>query len=433
MFMLSYSHYCSKYKKGAMMNKKGRCLRERFAVTCEARKETRSPFTTRSSQGGLNAAILVAIIAGLIILYIVFLPSSERQKLVTEEKTKTTTEGENPNVLLKAFPGSLSAAQGLEDEKSISNIFLVETTNAKELEKINPFIVRNGWFDKRAKTINFDLDDPANTDNVVITFTAKKRSGILTIKLNNAIVFENEIAGEAVEPVKLDKKQLQKSNSLEFTVSSVGAKFWTTNEYSFENIKIIGDITDTSRQESANVFTLSDSEFSSMDKATLKFIPYCGNVRDIGNLDILVNNKKLFSSVPVCDNSYKQSIPKSALNQGENNIVFKTSKGSYSVEQIKIALEFKEPKVKTYFFEIDSSAFKKITNGNNDATLTIKFTDDGRQKRAKLDVNGHAETIETNKALFSKNINSKVSQGNNFIRLEPLEDMEVTELRVELT
>ena len=409
MFMLSYSHYCSKtsFKKGVIMQK--------------------------GAQGGLNAAILVAIIAGLIILYIVFLPSSERQKLITEEKTKTTTEKENPNILLKAFPGALSTTQGLEDEKSISNIFLVETTNAKELEKINPFIVRNGWFDKRIKTINFELEDPANTDNVVATFMSKKRSGILTIKLNNAIVFENELASEVVEPVKLDKKLLQKSNTLEFSVSSVGAKFWTTNEYSFENVKIVGDITDISKQESTNIFTLSDSEFSSIDKATLKFIPYCGNVHDLGTLDIFINNKKLFSSVPVCDNAYKQSIPKSALNQGENNIVFKTNKGSYSVEQIKIALEFKEPKVKTYFFEIDSSTFKKIRNGDNDATLTIKFADDSKQKRAKLDVNGHAETIETNKAMFSKTINSKLSEGNNFVRLEPIEDMEVTELRVELT
>ena len=45
----------------------------------------------KRAQGGMNAAILVAIIAGLIILYIVFLPTSEREKLVEEKTTKTTT------------------------------------------------------------------------------------------------------------------------------------------------------------------------------------------------------------------------------------------------------------------------------------------------------------------------------------------------------
>ena len=309
-----------------MMQKKSRCLRN-FA-------------SSRSSQGGLNAAILVAIIAGLIILYIVFLPASQREKIL-EKNAGEKPAGENPNVLLKVFPGSLSVTQGLEDQKTIPDVFLVETTNAKELRKINPFIVRNGWFDKKANKIDFELDDPGNTDNAILTFAATKRTGILTIKLNNVVVFENELSSAIVEPVKLDKKLLGKTNSLEFSVSSVGLKFWTTNEYSFDNMKVIGDITDTTRQQSTNIFSLSDSEFSSMDKATLKFVPFCGNVNEPGTLDILVNNKKLFSTVPVCENAYRQSIPKSILNEGENNIVFKTNKGSYSVEQIAISLDFK--------------------------------------------------------------------------------------------
>ncbi len=386
----------------------------------------------KKSQGGLNAAILVAIIAGLIILYIIFLPASQRESLLEKRAGEKTTGEENPNVLLKVFPGSLSTSKGLEDQKSIPDVFLIETTNAKELRKINPFIVRNGWFDKKTNKIDFELEDPGNTDNVILTFTTKKRAGILTIKLNNAVVFENELASNIVEPVKLDKKLLVKANSIEFSVSSVGAKFWTTNEYSFDNMKIIGDITDTSRQESTNIFALSNSEFSSIDKATLKFIPFCSNVNELGTLDIFVNNKKLFSTVPVCENAYSQSIPKSILNEGENNIVFKTNKGSYSVEQIKISLDFKEPKVKTYYFEVDSSVFEKIRNDDNDIALTIKFADDNNLKRAKLDVNGHAETIETEKAVFSKDIGNKISEGNNFIRLEPLEDIEVAELRIEI-
>ncbi|MBI2652451.1 hypothetical protein HYX00_03205, partial [Candidatus Woesearchaeota archaeon] len=183
-------------------------------MTREAHKEARSPFTSRSSQGGLNAAILVAIIAGLIILYIVFLPTSEREKIIGEGKSSATTGEEKSNVLLKVFPGELSTSEDLEFEKNIPNIFLVETTNAKELEKINPFIVRNGWFDKRAKKIDFGLEDPDNTDNIVLAFTAKKRQGILAIKLNDVVMFESELTSDIIEPVKLSKNLLGKKNSL---------------------------------------------------------------------------------------------------------------------------------------------------------------------------------------------------------------------------
>ncbi len=217
----------------------------------------------KKSQGGLNAAILVAIIAGLIILYIIFLPSAEREKIIQEKTKDTTTGEESSDALLKVFPGTLSTSKSLENEKGIPNIFLVETTNAKELEKINPFIVRNGWFDKKTRKIDFGLEDPDNTDNVVLSFTTKKRSGILAIKMNDLIIFENEITSDIIDPVKLSKKLLQKENSLEFSVSSVGAKFWATNEYSLENVGIIGDITDTSKQQSSNIFTITKAEFSS--------------------------------------------------------------------------------------------------------------------------------------------------------------------------
>ena len=387
---------------------------------------------SRSGQGGVNAAILVAIIAGLIILYIIFLPTSQREALLQNKTTEPTSGETNPNVLLSVSPGSLSNSQGLENQKNIPDAFLVETTNAQELNAINPFIVRNGWFDAKTFKTDFGIDDPANTDNVILSFTAKKHTGILTIKLNNAVIYENEIGNENIAPVKLDKRLLSKTNTLEFGVSSVGVRFWSTNEYSFENVKIIGDITDTSRQQSTNIFTISDSEFASMDKATLKFVPSCGSISNVGILDIFVNNRKLFSSVPVCDNSYKQSIPKSVLNEGENNIVFKTNKGSYSIEQIKISLDFSQPTVRTYYFEITPAAFSSIRNGNKDVQLTAKFVDDGRQKRARLDVNGHVETVDTNKLIFTEKINSKISEGNNYIRLDPIDDVSIVELRIEL-
>ena len=395
-------------------------------------KSSRELVSSRSAQGGVNAAILVAIIAGLIILYIIFLPTSQREAFL-QNKTAESSAGEaNPNMLLDVSPGSLSNNQGLENQKTIPDAFLVETTNAQELKTINPFIVRNGWFDTKTYKADFGIDDPANTDNIILSFTAKKHTGVLTIKLNNAVIYENEIGNENIEPVKLDKRLLGKTNTLEFSVSSVGIRFWSTNEYSFENVKIIGDITDTSRQQSTNIFAISDSEFASTDKATLKFVPSCGSISNVGILDIFVNNKKLFSSVPVCGNSYKQSIPKSVLNEGENNIVFKTNKGSYSIEQIRISLDFSQPAVRTYYFEITPDAFSTIRNGNNDIQLTIKFVDDRKQKRVKLDINGHAETIDTSKQVFTKSISTKVSEGNNYIRLDPIDDISIVELRIEL-
>ena len=208
----------------------------------------------RKAQGGINAAVLVAVIAGLIILYILFLPEKEREDLL-ENKNKTGQDGTTGNgneevvPLLKEFPGRLDTVSGITD-KTVPNIFLFERTDAKELEKINPFMVRNGWFDKKSNTASFSIEDLENTDNVILAFNAKKHNGILTIKLNDAIIYENEIETETVAPIKLNRNLLKDQNVLEFSVSSVGIKFWKTNEYSLEDVRVIGDITDRSKQES---------------------------------------------------------------------------------------------------------------------------------------------------------------------------------------
>lgn len=387
----------------------------------------------RKAQTGINAAILVAIISAFIIVYIIFLPESEKRDFLLNKSSGGSGSGDGDILLLREFPGTLAKASGVEDEKSLPNVFLIETTNAKELAKLNPFIITSSIFGSESKIDGFILDDPLNTDNAVLTFTPKKHKGIISIKLNNYEVYENEITAENIDPISLDKSLLTKRNTLEFSVSKPGLRFWQVNEYNLDNIKVIGDITDKTRQESQNSFTLTDEEVNNIEEATLKFIPYCKGAGSVGTLDISVNGKKIFSAVPVCDDPYRQTVPTGLLREGENNIVFRTNKGSYSVEQIVLNFDFKEAKTKTYFFEINQTQFRHINQSGKDAVLSLKFADNVQDKDLKLDVNGHFSTIDQRESSFSRKINDDVIEGNNFVRMTPLEeDVDVVELKVEL-
>lgn len=383
------------------------------------------------SQSGINAAVLIAIIAGLIILYILFLPSVERERFLEGKEKKTETIKEEDKILLKEFPGRIDIIKDIE-EKDIPNVFLFETTNAKELEKFNPFIVRYGWFDKKAKTLTFSFENVENIDNVILTFSAKKHDGVLSIKLNNELIFENDIESETVEPITLRKGSLDKQNTLEFSVSSVGYKFWRTNEYTLDGIRIIGDITDKSRQEAQNVFNLKSEEFINIEKATLKFIPYCSNVPDVGVLEISINGRNIFSAIPVCEDAYRQIIPTGIFNSGANNIIFKTNKGSYSIEQIKFEFEAKETKTKVFFFEINETFFKKIMDNNLDVILTLEFVNDKENKRADININDMLLSLDQEEKVFTKNIKSRIRQGNNFIEIRPRTVLDIVEVKVEV-
>lgn len=386
----------------------------------------------KKAQGGLNAAILVAIIAAVIIIYILFLPTEDRKELLEEKGPyEKEEEGEEKIVLLSENVGRLDPVGRVKD-KDIPNVNIFETTNSKVLDNINPIYIRNGWFDKRIKIITLYIDNLENIDNVVLSFSAPKRKGVLSIKLNGELIYEYAITSLNVEPIKLKKSLLREDNELEFSVSGVGAKFWTTNEYALEDVKIIGDITDLSRQESQNVFTLTDTEYQNLEKAEIRFIPYCSSVATVGVLDVFINNRDIFSAVPVCNDMYKQEIPISALSAGQNKVIFKTSKGSYSVEQIKLSFKEKDTPEAVYYFEVNSTTYKDITDNEYDAFIRIEFVDDENTKKADLNINDHLVRIDQKKKTYEKNINSWIEEGNNFIKITPKTTLDIVELNIEL-
>ncbi|HIH04624.1 TPA: hypothetical protein HA281_01415 [Candidatus Woesearchaeota archaeon] len=386
--------------------------------------------SSRKAQG-MGAAALVAIIAGLIFLYILFLPSVDREDLLQSDTEKKSVSAED-RVLLLENVGQLSVGEDLETRKDIPNVFLFETTNAKELARENPFVVRKGWFDTQKKDMMFSLSDLANTENVLLTFNIKSQKGGLTIMLNGHTIFESEVGAGNVEPIKLDKSLLQQQNTLTFAASPVGLKFWRTNEYALEAIRVVGDITDKSKQESQNVFTLSNDEYENLKDADLRFIPYCSGQTRVGALDISVNNRNIFSAVPVCEDPYKQKLPSGILNQGQNTVVFRTSSGSYSVEQIFLDFEYDKTTSKTYFFEVNDTHFNDIVDSKESVVLTLNFVDDDKDKRGVLDVNGHLQSFDQTGRTYSKTINSFLKRGNNYIRIEPETELNIIDLRVEV-
>ncbi|MBU4492821.1 MAG: hypothetical protein KKA61_00460 [Nanoarchaeota archaeon] len=398
-------------------------------------KSKKANGTTITSAGG--AMGLVSLIVGLIILYIIFLPPDERAELlgenetIEEEEEEDVGEEDEENILLLEYPGRIDYLKEKEYEHDISPFYLSKTTNAEELDTINPFIIRHGLFDEVKKDVTFKISDLKNTDNVLLSFSAKKHSGILTIKLNEFNIFENEITTSNPKPIKIKKNYLKEDNILEFSVSGTGIKFWSTNIYSFDDMKIVGDVADISRQESKNIFFISENEKLNLERAKLRFFPNC-KPDDVGKLEVLINYQEVFSGVPDCGGINVYSFSTNVLHRGDNNIVFKTDKGSYLIEQIKVQTNLRELTYPTYYFEINETAFEKIENDAYDVKLVLEFVDDKKDKIMNLNINNRMIYVDTDEANYYKNIDDYVRKGNNFIKIEPLSMLDIVELRVEL-
>ncbi len=389
---------------------------------------------------GTNAASatgFIALMVGLIILYIIFLPPDERAELLGENETiEDEDEGgvsaeDEENILMLEYPGRIDYLKEKEYEHDISAFKLYKTINAQELDTINPFIIRHGLFDEVKKEIPFKILDLKNTENILLSFTAKKHTGILTIKLNDINIFESEITTSNPKPIKLKKNYFEEDNILEFSVSGTGIKFWSTNVYSLDDIRIVGDVADISRQESKNIFFVSENEKLNLERAKLRFWPDCEQ-DDAGKLDVLINYREVFSGVPDCKTINMYLFSATFLHKGDNNIVFKTDKGSYRIEQIKITTDLKELTYPTYYFPINESTYDKIKGDEYDTKLTLEFVDDKKDKEMNLNINNRMISIDTEEAKYYKNIDNYVKEGNNFIKIEPLSMLDIVELKIEL-
>lgn len=388
----------------------------------------------KAQASATSASTLLIIIALIIVLYILFLPPESREELLQDTNLSGggTSNQENLNVLLSENIGGLSYFPTTLEQHSIGNIYLFETTNAEILETMNPFIIQNGWFNKKFKTVSFNIPDLSNTENVMLTITASSTKGILTIYLNNEMIYEGEFETLTPPPITLKRALLKEENNLRFELEGVGAVFWKTNEYQFKSMQIVGDVTDLSGQEGQNTFIISNTEALNMEGAKLAFIPYCNNIQKVGKLTIQINRNNIFSAIPICDDPYQQSFSPAILNSGTNEIKFTTAKGSYSIEQINVVTDLKETKSAIYYFDLNQSQYHQITNDEKAATLTLEFVDNQENKKATLNVNGHFTDIDQVDSEYSRNIDSWIELGNNYVEIKPKTDIHIVELKVEL-
>lgn len=265
-----------------------------------------------------SAALLVAIIAAMILLYTLFLPPDERAKLLEETNGNGKALNDSNNILLKESPGRLDLIKKSIIDHKISSFNLLSTTSGKIIKEFDGVFVQRSLFKDSPQTFQFDVLDPENTNNVLLSFYPKDVKGRLIITLNNNLVSEKEYTQTNNQPISLPKSMLSKTNTLKFSVSSPGALFFMTNKYTLENVKIFADVTDKSGLENSQDFFFTGVERQNLEKATLSLMASC-RTNDVGRLDILINNQAVYSGIPDCVMPLKVDISPGKILEGDNN------------------------------------------------------------------------------------------------------------------
>ena len=375
----------------------------------------------RKAQGS-QAATLVGIILVLFIFYILFLPVEERKALLEGDNLSQGTYDDYPSgKLFEISPGRLTFTEKTVLDHSIPNIYLEESKESVILAEENPFTIYKGLFGEQKKRMVFGVEDLANLKNVMLGFSAPYRRGILTIRLNGMVVFENTVPVQNPPPIILPRTLLRETNEIEF---SVQGSWIQRKKFELSDIKVVGELTDIARQRAQSSFTISPTEYDNLKTAFLDFYPICEQSR-VGIMMISLNDKILFAGQPACDSLNRQDVFLEDLNEGKNTVSFSIDSGAYRLEQIRLRTNLEPVKSFIEYFDVKQSLYNDLLDKKRKVILKIEFVNDGELKRADLSINGKLTSIDQKTNIFEREISASLKEGNNYIEIRPLSDLNV--------
>lgn len=380
----------------------------------------------KAQPSGGSAAALLVIIASFILLYILFLPGKDREELLGADGGIPANVASEVvgSVLLKEQPGTLAKLKERDFEHSIPSFNIVAEKEDVVLKKVDSLFVDNS---EPSRAIPLSFKDGA--ENVLLSFSVEGHKGTLSIRVDGERVFRGEVERN-VEPISLDG--LSGSSVIEFSVDkSPSWMFWSRNFYDVRNVQVSGTVSRLSGSEALNTFFVSADEAraDNIEQAHVAYFVDCrGSVG--GKIDVFLNGKLLSSRVPDCGNLEKTIIAPSELVAGRNELKFSTLSGRYLVDRVFVKVFLKKPVLPVFFFDVNRSQFRKISDGALNSSLSMRFVDDGERKRAVIDVNEHRIFLDTRQKSFSRNIDAFVVEGSNSLSVDPETTLNVLELKV---
>ncbi|MBI2145977.1 hypothetical protein HYU22_01395 [Candidatus Woesearchaeota archaeon] len=381
-----------------------------------------------------GAAILLAIILGVLIMFIVLIPPQERAELLGEKTTSTSNASSIQSAtaeetLLTASPGRIDYLGQQDIEHPIPVINLYTRTESKIIAEKNIAYLHRGVFSEEKSSLSFVLNDLPNTDNVLLAFSTDTFEGRLIITLNGEEIFN----GDKVDgPITLPRNSLEKDNELIFRASSPGLAFWAANDISLEDIKVVADITSLDAQSSRSIFLISETEQNNVEKVTLKFQADC-NFEQVGPLHIGVNGNEIYGAVPDCDLALIPiEFSPALVHAGENDLTFRTERGSYYISHILVKSQLKELDFPTYYFELSHEQYREVQNGRKRVRLEFNFVDVASSKYGEFVFNGHVRDFDTRESSLVVDLSRDVVDGNNALKIKPRKTIEIRELKVSL-
>lgn len=378
---------------------------------------------TRYRSDPTAAVILFAMLAALM-FYFFSIPELSRQEILPPISSYN-------NTWLSAAPGNIPTQATATDTMTLNFPSIeVDNTLVSEPQLLsNQFAVFTGVYSSQPQTLSFTVDNINDVSDARLSFavSSKGGDGVLSVIVNGQSVYSSEpFLGQNVIFTVPSSALRDGANTVEFTVSSPGFKFWRRNSYVISNTVLSLVSFSSTRATVIQSFSLSNEEVANAQNAELMMF---ARTEAAGNLEININGVTLFKGSP--NPTFQIEVPVNSLRTGQNTVTFGADRGGkfdLSFVQIDIQTETVEEGV-NYFFTIDSTDWERVQTGVFTCELIIRK-------------NTGAETVLTQLNSFSRsysfspageiraNVCDQLIEGSNKITLSATEPLTLAQVSV---
>ena len=361
----------------------------------------------------------IILLAFLMIVYTLLLPPCDKCELLDLECSEDCFINQG-NLIFEESPGLVSPSSDTTVIHNFdsSNLFFRSNPEIKELS--TDLYLENGLFTNIDQTLSFYLDGIEDLESVFLSFAIVNKKGKLNIKLNDHIIFSDQI-DENVKIINLPVDYLIENNEITFFVSSSGINFLSSSYYDLidVNLKLNYEIVYSSNNE---LFDVSAMELKNMERSSLSFSVFCNEGTGSSLLKIYLNQNQLLSEAILCESSNR------ALNlnvenfvEGENELIFAMDGGDYIFSDVKLINYLSDSVQPVYNFDIDK-------NINDRYYLDMLFS--GNYFSVDILINGESFNIDTSEPNVGKDITNMLKEGSNSLKILPLTQFEIETLKI---
>ncbi|MBI4139589.1 hypothetical protein HY483_01360 [Candidatus Woesearchaeota archaeon] len=369
-------------------------------------------FKKRKNSQATGATMLILVLIGIFLLFAM---------VTNPEKFQNTMRGsaQTAGVMKEYTIGVLQGGTNDDNTKTIQGFTLQSLQNTKVLARFPDVSASNGIFRRSDNTKTFMLEDPKNTDNIFLSFTATEKKGTLAIILNDNALFNGILEETNPAPIKIPAQYIKKDNSLKFSTES---GFLQSAAYTLKDVSLIGTVTDITPLTKKSTFTITQEEYEITTGATLKYFARCDEETI---MEIILNKNTVKNGTITCEEETTNNIPKSSLKQGANTITFTAqNKNTTKMNNIKI--------------ELSSTNTNKFVTSFNIQTrprslkLELELPEQG-EKIFNGVFNAKPFHIRTSEFIGIIDLTNSTTTGTNYLEITPEGTVNVPKARIRIS